>query len=160
MTQGDQAGGMCPDGKVSICQTAPVVHLGAAPALGRGFTSAGMTPSSAGTVVRLLASAIRQRPVLSRSLIQDVAPRQIIGVTPASFRFLDHRPALLLPLRLNRNKTFLGGFSFRGLARLKPGSTLTQANADVARMLPIAIHDFPPFPGMTGKVRVIPACIF
>ncbi len=46
-------------------------------------------------------------------------------------------------MQLDRSKVKLGNFSFLGLARLKPGVTLKQANADIERMLPIAIHSFP-----------------
>jgi putative ABC transport system permease protein len=35
----------------------------------------------------------------------------------------------------------------RGIARLKPGVTLEQANADIARLIPIANARFPPAPG-------------
>jgi hypothetical protein len=50
---------------------------------------------------------------------------------------------LLLPFRFDRGKLFPGNFSYEGIARLKPGVTLAQANADVARMLPIMYAKFP-----------------
>ena len=59
-------------------------------------------------------------------------PREIIGVLPDSFRFLDQKPSLILPLRLDRAKVHLGQFSYTAVARLKPGVTLDQATADVA----------------------------
>src|SRR5262249_17073732 len=72
---------------------------------------------------------------------------------PESFRFLDKTMlAMLLPLKLNREKTYLGNFGYWGIARLKPGVTLQQANADVARMLPIADRSFPPPPGFSLKM--------
>ena len=46
----------------------------------------------------------------------------------------------------------LGQFSYTGMARLKPGETIAQATADVARMIPMALHKFPPFPGGTVKM--------
>jgi putative ABC transport system permease protein len=82
-------------------------------------------------------------------------------VLPDTFRFLDRKPALVLPLRLDRNKTFLGNFSFSALARLKPGVTIVQATADVERMVPISLGRFPPFPGFNAKMfqeaRLAPA---
>ena len=79
---------------------------------------------------------------------------------PASFRFLDRDAAFLLPLQFDRTRQFLGGFDYPGIARLKPGVTIEQANADVARMIPIALHSFPPQPGLTVKefedVRLAP----
>ncbi|HTS49600.1 MAG TPA: ADOP family duplicated permease, partial [Bryobacteraceae bacterium] len=58
----------------------------------------------------------------------------------------------LLPLQLDRNKTFVGNFSYQGIARLKPGVTLAEASADVARMIPIAMRSFPPVPGYSIKM--------
>src|SRR6185436_19683152 len=51
-------------------------------------------------------------------------------------------------------KTYLGQFNFQAVARVKPGVTLAQANADVARMIPISINRFPPFPGYSAKMFV------
>ncbi len=52
-------------------------------------------------------------------------------------------PAIFLPFKWDRNKIKLGNFSYRALARLKPGVTMAQASADVARMIPISIRSFP-----------------
>jgi putative ABC transport system permease protein len=46
----------------------------------------------------------------------------------------------------------LGNFSFQGIARLKPGVTLAQANTDVARMIPMVNTKFPPPPGFSAKL--------
>jgi len=49
--------------------------------------------------------------VIGRTIAVDGRPRTIIGVLPPSFRFLDKTTlALLLPMRLNRAETYLGGF--------------------------------------------------
>jgi predicted permease len=68
---------------------------------------------------------------------------------PETFRFLDTTPAVLLPQQLDRTKAFVGQFSYQAFARLKPGATIEQANADVARMLPMMINKFPMPPGFT-----------
>src|SRR5581483_11245425 len=77
------------------------------------------------------------------------------------FRFLDMDPALLQPFQFDRNKTVLGNFSYEGVARLKPGVTIAQANADGARMLPIINRTFQPPPGFSVKLfeeaRITPA---
>src|SRR5262249_54522430 len=79
-------------------------------------------------------------------------PHTIIGVAPEGFRFLDQSNlAMLLPLKLNREKAYLGSFRYQGIARLKPGVTLEQASADVARMLPIVARSFSPAPGYSLK---------
>jgi predicted permease len=46
----------------------------------------------------------------------------------------------------------LGDFSYRALARLKPGVTMAQASADVARMLPIVSRSFPPPEGFSTQL--------
>ena len=88
--------------------------------------------------------------------------REVIGVMPRHFRFLDWtiQPAMYLPIQLDRNKTMLGQFGYDAIARLRPGQTLATANADVARMLPIVLSSFPPPPGFSinlfEKARIGP----
>jgi putative ABC transport system permease protein len=71
---------------------------------------------------------------------------------PRDFRFLDVKSALILPMQLDRAKVLLGQFSYQSVARLKPGATIAQANADVARMLPISFDRFPAPPGFNKKM--------
>src|SRR5262249_55426406 len=54
---------------------------------------------------------------------------------------------LILARRFERDKLFLGKFSYQGIARLKPGVTITQANTDLARLLGIWLKAWPPTPG-------------
>jgi len=68
----------------------------------------------------------------------------------ADFRFLNANTDLILPQRFDRNKLFLGNFSYQGIARLKSGVTLRQANADVARMIGIWLKAWPPPPGFNS----------
>ncbi|MGA2729457.1 MAG: hypothetical protein ABSE96_16740 [Terracidiphilus sp.] len=69
---------------------------------------------------------------------------------PQHFRFLDgEQPELFLPLQFDRNKTVLGQFSFDGIARLRPGVTLAEANTDIARMIPTVWTSFPAPPGFS-----------
>ncbi|HTP33382.1 MAG TPA: ABC transporter permease [Candidatus Acidoferrales bacterium] len=123
------------------------------PAVGRWFSSAEDAPGSPDVVV--LSYGYWQRrfggdaSAIGRSLTVDARPRTVIGVMPRDFRFMDSKAELVLPLRFDRNKIFLGNFSYQGLARLKPGVTLQQANADVARMLPIWLKAWPAPPGFS-----------
>jgi predicted permease len=130
--------------------------LGVKPELGRWFSEKDEAPGSPPTMI-LMQGWWRKRfggdrSVIGRRIVVDGISLQVIGVMPAHFRFLDQNPAFLLPLQLNRNKAFLGQFSFPGIARLKPGVTIEQASADITRMIPIALHSFPPSPGLTVKV--------
>jgi predicted permease len=56
------------------------------------------------------------------------------------------------PSRSIRAKTFLLPVNYDGIARLRPGVTLAEANADVERMLPIGLRSFPPPPGYSLKI--------
>jgi predicted permease len=131
--------------------------LGAEPMLGRGFSREDDSPGTPETVMLTYGYWRRKfggdPGVVGRTLLVDGTGRQIIGVLPQKFHFLDWEdPALILPFRFDRNKTHLGNFSYDGIARLKPGFTLQQVNADIARMLPIVMSSFPPPPGFSLKL--------
>src|SRR6185295_9407634 len=82
--------------------------------------------------------------VIGQSMTIDGRPYEIAGVLPASFKFLDTRAQVVLPLRLNRAQAATdAGFGFHGVARLKPGVTIPQANDDVARMIALMTELFP-----------------
>jgi predicted permease len=122
--------------------------LGVVPALGRLFTREDDSPGKPETV--LLSYGYWRKKfgasssVIGRAITVDGKPRVIIGVLPKGFHFLD-RPddALILPLQWDRSKTKLGNFSYRALARLKPGVTMAQASTDMVRLLPVSIRTFP-----------------
>ncbi len=130
--------------------------LGVRPALGRWFTA---EDDQAGKPeVAILTYGFWQRrfggdpSVLGSRLVADGKPTTIVGVMPQSFRFLDEKPELFLPMQFDRAKVNLGNFSFNPLARLKPGVTLAQANTDVARMIPMVNQRFPAPPGFSAKM--------
>src|SRR3989441_1027733 len=130
--------------------------LGVTPILGRSFTRADDSPGSAETVMLTYGYWRRKfggdRSVIGKTITVDGTLRQIIGVLPRDFRFGGDDLALLLPVQLDRAKTFLTPFNYDSVARLKPGVTLAEANADVARMLPIVLRSFPPPPGFSLKM--------
>jgi predicted permease len=130
--------------------------LGVQPMLGRVFTRADDTPGTPETVI-LTSGYWRtkfggDRAAIGRTLMLDSRPREIIGVLPESFRFLDRNVSLVVPYRFDRSKVFLGQFSYRAIARLEPGATIAQASADAARLIPLSLTRFPPFPG--GSVKM------
>ncbi len=131
--------------------------LGVRPVLGRLFTRRDDTADAPKTII--LSYSYWQKKfggsdsVVGRTLNVDGTNREIIGVLPRDFQFLDnYNAAMFLPMQLDRSKVKLGNFSFRGIARLKPGVTLTQANTDLDRLLPIAIHSFPPPEGFSAAL--------
>ena len=131
--------------------------LGVSPMLGRSFTHADDSPDAPATVILSYGYWRHKfggdRSVIGKTLTIDAKLHQIIGVLPQNFRFRDERDlAVLLPMQLDRAKTVLGQFNFGSVARMKPGITLDQVNADVARMLPIVLRSFPPPPGYSIKL--------
>ena len=131
--------------------------LGISPMLGRSFTRADDSPGSPDTVMLTYGYWRRKfggdRSVVGRTMTLDGQLRQIIGVLPPEFRFRDQRDlSLLIPSQFDRAKTFLGQYSYGSIARLKPGVSLAQANADVARMLPTVLTSFPPPPGYSVRM--------
>ena len=139
--------------------------LGVQPALGRLFSRQDDTASAPATVV--LSYAYWQQKfggatsVIGTSITMDGKSRQIIGVLPRGFHFLDYEDAsLVIPFQWDRSKTKLGQFSERALARLKPGVTMEQASADMARLLPITFRSFPApdgfSPALFEKARISP----
>ncbi|HEX7237563.1 MAG TPA: ABC transporter permease [Gammaproteobacteria bacterium] len=120
------------------------------PLLGRRFTSADDTPGSPPTAMLSYAYWQRrfggERDVIGRTLTLDGAPVEIVGVLPASFRFLEDQAEVLTPAQAVRAQSFAGPIGERVIARLKDGATLEQASADVARMIPIYYEASPRAP--------------
>jgi predicted permease len=135
--------------------TLPLV--GVKPVLGRLFTREDDSPGSPDTVL-LWYGYWHQKfggasSVIGRSITVDGKSREIIGVLPQGFHFLDFEDAsLVLPFKWDRDKMKLGNFSYEALARLKPAVTMAQASADVARMLPIVNRTFPAPDGFSVKL--------
>ena len=131
--------------------------LGIPPMLGRVFSKADDSPGAPDTVVLTYGYWRRKwggdASVIGKTIVVDGKQRQIIGVMPKRFHFLDRSdPAIIIPFQFDRNKTNLGNFSYQGVARLKPGVTMEQVNADVARMLPIVMRSFDAPPGFSIKL--------
>jgi len=118
--------------------------LGVTPLLGRSFTRADDEPGSSDTVM-ITYGYWRSKfggdsSVIGKTIDLDGKPSTIIGVLPQSFRFLDMTNlGILLPLRPRTQR----GYNYFAVARLKPGVTLAEASADVARMLPMEVQGVP-----------------
>jgi predicted permease len=131
--------------------------LGIPPMLGRVFSKADDSPGAPDTVVLTYGYWRRKwggdPNVIGKTVVVDGKQRQIIGVMPKRFHFLHlSDPAIITPFQFDRNKTNLGNFSYNGVARLKPGVTIEQVNADIARMLPIVMRSFDAPPGFSIKL--------
>ena len=129
--------------------------LGVRPASGRLFTADEDAPGA--PLRAILTHGYWQRrfgaasDVVGQTLTVGDQVAVVVGVLPASFRFLRADPAVVLPLQLDRAEAQAASFGFQAIGRLKPGVTLSQANADVARMialLPPALAMFELRPGV------------
>jgi predicted permease len=118
--------------------------LGVHPDVGRWFTSEEDVPGAPATAM-LGAAYWRQRHggdrgVVGQTLVINGTPHLIVGVMPARVAF-GAEFDVLLPLRINPARP-VPFFRLNGIARMRPGATLEEANADVARMLEIYFDTF------------------
>jgi predicted permease len=118
--------------------------LGVLPELGRWLSASDDTPGAPDVV--MVSHAYWQRrlggdpAVLQQALTINARPHQIVGVMPESFRFQGEFD-LIVPLRINRGQ-LLRIFRLNGVARMKPGVTVAQANADAMRVLQVWFDNF------------------
>ena len=121
------------------------------PAVGRWLTPADQDPHGSKAV--MLSYGYWQRRfggdpfVVGRNITVDAVTKEIVGVMPRGFRLIDQDFDLLVPLAFDRNNQKLAGFGFDGIGRLKPGITLAQANADIARLIPVWMDTWTNGPG-------------
>ncbi|HTS05088.1 MAG TPA: ABC transporter permease [Candidatus Eisenbacteria bacterium] len=130
--------------------------LAVPPAIGRWFSQVDQEPN--GPRRAMLSYGYWQRrfggdpAVIGRNIMLDSQSREIIGVMPKGFQFVDKDFDLTMPLAFDRGKLILAGFGFHGIARLKPGATITEANADLSRMLPIWMDSWSNGPGSNPHI--------
>jgi predicted permease len=161
-----------------LAVTKGILHaLAVQPALGRGFSDTEYLPGADGPAPVILSHAFWQRrfggdkSALGRTLLLNSRPSRIAGILSADFRFLNLtlQPDVIGPIQIDTNRIvtwdtvnqiILDNLNYNGLARLKDGVTLSEANADLARLLPIWIEAWPARPGQREAVtswRVTPA---
>jgi predicted permease len=140
--------------------------LAVLPMFGRTLLSSDQQPGSAATVMLSYGYWQRNfgadRSVLGRKINVDGNLREIVGVMPRGFQLVDADFDLILPLAIDRGgKLRLAGFEYHGIARLKPGATIAQANADITRMLPVWMDSWSNGPGINSHFyevwRITPA---
>ena len=131
--------------------------LGVRPVVGRSFTEAEDQPKA--TPVALISERLWKRRFagepspLGRKLVVAGKVTEIIGVMPGGFRFPNAGTDIWLPLQLDPNDPYPGGFNYTTFARLKPGFTLEAARRDFDSALPRAVEVAPNMaPGVPMKM--------
>ncbi|HEY2376356.1 MAG TPA: ABC transporter permease [Gemmatimonadaceae bacterium] len=131
--------------------------LGVRTIVGRPFNEAEDTPKAPGVAViseRLWHGrfAGESNPV-GKKLVVGGNLTEIIGVMPERFRFPNAGVDIWLPLRLDPNDQFAGGFNYTAFARLKPGVALDAVQRDIATVLPRVVDVTPTIaPGVTMQM--------
>ena len=113
--------------------------LGVNPAIGRNFTEEETDPQK--NVIILTDAFWRQSfnsdpNVLGRDTRINGIPRKIVGVLPPAFRFLSSEARVFLPIKSGMEERgpkarHSGGGGTHMIARLKPGATIAEAQAQI-----------------------------
>jgi predicted permease len=113
--------------------------LGVNPAIGRNFTDEETDPQK--NVIILTDAFWRQRfnsdpNILGRDTRINGIPRKIVGVLPPAFRFLSSEARVFLPIKSGMEERgpkarHSGGGVTHMIARLKPGATIAEAQAQI-----------------------------
>ncbi|MGE5099372.1 MAG: ABC transporter permease [Deltaproteobacteria bacterium] len=136
--------------------------LGVHPASGRGFVEGEDRPTA--PKVAILSDALWKDnfhgdpSVIGKPIVVDGVSRQIVGVMPRGFAYPSPSTELWLPLALDPATANAGSFNYRGVARLKNGVTIDAARADLERVLPRILDEFPSEipPAMWAEAHVRP----
>lgn len=117
------------------------------PVLGRGFTFEDTQTTSPFTVIlshRYWEERYDADPgVLGKALTVGGTPREIIGVMPPNFRFMDRDPAFYRPLRYDKATLTVSNFTFNSVGRLVDGISREEALPELARLIPLGPERYP-----------------
>ena len=127
------------------------------PKLGRSFSAEEDLPN--GPAVMMISEGLwRSRfgadpRIIGRTLDVGGKSHEIVGVMPQSFRFPSSDTEIWLPLALDPNATFAGGFNLDAVARLRPGVSIADAQRDFRSVLPRVVDVSQMFaPGVTTQM--------
>jgi predicted permease len=85
--------------------------------------------------------------VVGRTISVDSQSRVIAGVMPRGFKVVSYDFDLLVPAAFDPVNQSLAGFAYHGIGRLRPGVTISQADADVSRLLNVWMDSWTNGPG-------------
>jgi predicted permease len=81
--------------------------------------------------------------VLGQTLTVNGVDREIVGVLPSDLHIFAIEPALYVPLEFDRAGLYVGNFSYRSLARLRPDSSIELTAVELNRLLRSSLDFFP-----------------
>ena len=122
--------------------------FGVSPALGRGFTPDDDRPGAHKVAVishELWQTRYGSDPqIVNRDIQLDGQKYTVVGVAPAGFQFFESDVRLWVPLALDAEQLgSRGNHYLKVIARLKPGVTLKQAQADISAVMARIAKDHP-----------------
>jgi len=128
--------------------TADVLRvLRVAPLRGRNFLESEDRPNGNPVVLigeRLWTRRYAADPnIIGRRIAVDGVSREIVGVMREDFRFPVADAELWLPLAFDAAKTEPASFNFSAVGRLAPNATPATAAAELTRILPRVVTEFP-----------------
>ena len=133
--------------------------LGVQPLLGRSFLTEEDRPG--GNKVAVLSYSLWQsrygadRNILNRDILLNGEKHSVVGVMPASFQFFEKDTRLWVPIALDQEDwANRGGHFLTVVARLKPGVSVSQAQADMNGIMRRIAVDHPG-PTMEGKLGAV-----
>ncbi|HXW92537.1 MAG TPA: ABC transporter permease [Terriglobales bacterium] len=123
--------------------------LGAHAEFGRTFRDGEDQPGKDNVVI--LSHSLWQRrfgsdpDAVGRTIVLEGIGREIVGVMPADFQLASSKPEFWVPLHLDSSAlgAYWGGGFMPVLGRLRPGTTLEQAKAEVEAHIPQLRRMFP-----------------
>jgi predicted permease len=122
--------------------------LGVPALLGRTFTREEDLPGAAPTVVlseHLWRHTLNADPhIVGRTIHINADSYTVIGVMPAALATVDS-PDIWQPLRLSPVDPGYGGVNYQMIARLKPGTSVRQASAELATLTQAIYRQFPTY---------------
>ena len=133
--------------------------FGVQPLLGRNFLPEEDRPG-ANKVVMLSHSLWQSRyggdsQIVNREILLNGEKHTVVGVMPASFQFMEREVRLWVPIAFEpEDMTNRGGHYLKVVARLKPGVTQSQAQADMNAIMSRLAKDYPG-ETMEGKLGAV-----
>jgi predicted permease len=133
--------------------------LGVQPLLGRSFLTEEDRPGA--NKVAVLSYSLWQsrygadRNILNRDILLNGEKHSVVGVMPASFQFFEKDTRLWVPIALDQEDwAYRGGHFLTVVARLKPGVSVSQAQADMNGIMRRIAVDHPGAT-MEGKLGAV-----